>query len=371
MRRVCPAGLLAALGLLVHTACAQKATLQGNDCTAAGAYTLCQNLWGADTGVGSQTTTLLSFSGNSVSWSTTYQWSQSPDNVKSYPNVGHNTAKGMQVCFLTSPPEQQDSERIAKLQDIVSAPTSWQWTYQSASSDLRADVSYDIWTGVPQSGDPASAASSYEIMIWLSNRGGVGGIGNVVAPNIQIGGHTWNLKYGPNSNWNVFSFITAEGDITNFNADLNDFFQYLIDNQGIAKTQYLQAIQTGTEPFTGSATLVINNFSVSVSTTEDQSTSSPNPSISPSPTQASSSKGQSGPSSNASSATGANASSSKDSSSTPTSTHNTEPPVIQTTDTPVEGGIRRAGGPQCFLRPPGQSLAKRRARRSWFARLFT
>ncbi|KAI0330513.1 concanavalin A-like lectin/glucanase [Cubamyces sp. BRFM 1775] len=353
MGRLCPAGL-AALAFLVHTACAQNATLQGpNDCTAAGAYTLCQNLWGADTGVGSQTTTLLSFSGNSVSWSTTYQWSQSPDNVKSYPNVGHNTAKGMQ------------------LQDIVTAPTSWQWTYQSASSDLRADVSYDIWTGVPQSGDPASAASSYEIMIWLSNRGGVGGIGNVVAPNIQIGGHTWNLKYGPNSNWNVFSFITAEGDITNFDADLNDFFQYLINNQGVAKTQYLQGIQTGTEPFTGSADLVINNFSVSVSTTEDQPTPSPSPSPSPSPTQASSSSGgsntrESGSLSNAS----GTASSSKDTSSTPTSTHSTEPPVIQTTDTPVEGGIRRAGGPQCFLRPPGQSLAKRRTKRSWFARLF-
>ncbi|KAH9889891.1 concanavalin A-like lectin/glucanase domain-containing protein [Cubamyces lactineus] len=358
MGRLCPAGLLATLAFLVHIAWAQKATLQGNDCTAAGAYTLCQNLWGADTGVGSQTTTLLSFSGDSVSWSTTYQWSQSPDNVKSYPNVNHNTAKGMQ------------------LQDIVTAPTSWQWTYQSASSDLRADVSYDIWTGVPQSGDPASAASSYEIMIWLSDRGGVGGIGNVVAPNIKIGGHTWNLKYGPNSNWNVFSFITAEGDITDFDADLNDFFQYLINNQGVAKTQYLQAIQTGTEPFTGSANLVINNFSVSVSTAEDQPSPSPSPSPSPTPTQASSSSGgsntgKSGGPSSASSATGGNASSSKDSSSTPTSAQSTEPPVIQTTDTPVEAGIRKAGGPQCFLRPPGQNLTKRRTKRSWFARLFT
>ncbi len=43
--------------------------------------------------------------------------------------------------------------------------------------------------------------------------------------NLQIAGHTWNLKHGPNSNWDVFSFITAEGDITNFNADLNDFFR--------------------------------------------------------------------------------------------------------------------------------------------------
>ena len=43
--------------------------------------------------------------------------------------------------------------------------------------------------------------------------------------NLQLAGHTWTLKKGPNSNWEVFSFITAEGDITNFNADLNDFFR--------------------------------------------------------------------------------------------------------------------------------------------------
>ena len=55
----------------------------------------------------------------------------------------------------------------------------------------------------------------------------VGGIGSVVAQNIQVGGHTWNLKHGPNSNWDVFSFITAEGDITNFNSDLNAFFREL------------------------------------------------------------------------------------------------------------------------------------------------
>ncbi|KAI8986251.1 concanavalin A-like lectin/glucanase domain-containing protein [Trametes punicea] len=350
MARICRAGLVAAAVSLVHIASAQTVTLQGNNCTAAGAYTLCQNLWGADTGVGSQTTTLLSASGNSVSWSTTYQWSQSPDNVKSYPNVYHNSAKGMQ------------------LQDIVTAPTSWQWNYQSASSDLRADVSYDIWTGVPQSGDPASSASSYEIMIWLSDRGGVGGIGDVVAQNVQLGGYTWTLKHGPNSNWDVFSFITAEGDITDFNADLNVFFQYLINEQGVAKTQYLQAIQSGTEPFTGSANLVITNFSVDVSTPEDQTSSSLSPSSTYTQPASSipSSSGQAMPSSPASTPTSGNTS--RISSTTPSSTASGSQgaPVEQSTDTPIQVGLRKASGPQCYLRAPNTSLAKRQSKRSWF-----
>lgn len=53
----------------------------------------------------------------------------------------------------------------------------------------------------------------------------IAGIGDVVASNVNIGGHQWNLKYGPNSNWEVFSFITAEGDINDYSGDLNDFFR--------------------------------------------------------------------------------------------------------------------------------------------------
>ncbi|KAI1789979.1 concanavalin A-like lectin/glucanase [Ganoderma leucocontextum] len=339
MRAQYPAELIAVLAFFLEAlpipGASAQTTLQGNDCTAAGAYTLCQNLWGADTGTGSQTTILRSTSGNSVSWETSYTWANSPDNVKSYPNVYHNTAKGMQ------------------LQDIVSAPTSWQWYYQSASNDLRADVSYDIWTGVPQSGDVASSASSYEIMIWLSNRGGIGGIGNVVAQNIQVGGHTWNLKHGPNANWDVFSFITAEGDITNFTSDLNAFFQYLVNNQGVAETQYLQAIQTGTEPFTGSADLVISNFSVDVSTADDATTTSSSSSRASTSAHSSGapSRTASGSSSSAASATSAAATSI----------------VPQTSGSgPVSNpGVRDAGPRQCRLQLPSSDTLRRRGVFQW------
>ncbi|RDX48755.1 concanavalin A-like lectin/glucanase [Lentinus brumalis] len=364
---LCPAYLL--LALVQLRGALGQTTLQGNDCTAAGAYTLCQNLWGASTGVGSQTTTLNSASGNSVSWETKYTWANSPNNVKSYPNVYHNTAKGMQ------------------LRDIVSAPTSWQWRYQSASNDLAADVSYDIWFGVPQSGDPASPASSYEIMIWLSDRGGyvtgydwqtphiltdvrrVGGIGSTIVQNLQIAGHTWNLKHGPNSNWDVFSFITAEGDITNFNADLNDFFQYLIDKQGVAESQYIQAIQTGTEPFTGSADLVIDNFSVDVSTQEDATTtSSPIPS---STTTTSHTRTSSETTSSGSTAT-AYSSAPASSTHTATTTTTSDAPAAQSSGgtTADTGTTRNEGGGQCRLTQPSAGSLKRRGKRSWVSRMF-
>jgi len=222
-------------------------TISGQfDCLSAGEYTLCQNLWGELEGVGSQSSTLNGNAGNSVSWSTTWNWANNPNDVKSYANIMSNTALGVQ------------------LSNIASAPTSWSWAYETESEGIRADVSYDMWFGVAQSGGPATTASSYEIMIWLSGLGGIQPVGSVIKSNITIAGYQWNLWNGPNQNWEVFSFETANGDITDFNVDLNEFFTYLTENENVSPSQYVQAIQTGTEPFTGNAVLVTSSYSVAI-----------------------------------------------------------------------------------------------------------
>ncbi|VDC05072.1 unnamed protein product [Peniophora sp. CBMAI 1063] len=237
--------LLAASIALAGIVSAQEISGQYT-CEAAGAFTLCQNLWGEFAGVGSQTSTLVSTNGNEVSWFTNWTWANSDNSVKSYANVEHNTAKGVQ------------------LQNIKSAPTAWSWSYDKISDGIRADVSYDIWFGTAQSGEPASSASSYEIMIWLSGKGGIQPVGSQITTATPVAGHTWNLWKGPNSNWEVLSFVSSTGDLTDFNVDLKEFFDYLVQEQGVAATQYVQAIQTGTEPFVGTANLNIHSFSVEI-----------------------------------------------------------------------------------------------------------
>lgn len=236
--------------LLVLSALAALAscqTLSGQyDCATSGQYSLCQNLWGITSGVGSQTSTLISTSGNNISWTTTWNWQNNPNNVKSYANVLSATSKGKQLAAITH------------------APTIWNWSYLSESSGIRADVSYDIWFGVAPSGTAASTSSSYEIMIWLSGVGGIQPVGSQITSNTAVAGHTWNVWRGPNSNWQVISFV-ATSEIHNFNADLKDFFNYLVAQQGVPSTQYVQAIQAGTEPFTGNAQLMTTSYSVSLS----------------------------------------------------------------------------------------------------------
>ncbi|KDQ52790.1 glycoside hydrolase family 12 protein [Jaapia argillacea MUCL 33604] len=221
-------GLLLALAAVQFVGASTSLTGQYT-CVTIGNYELCGNQWGIANGVGSQNATLISASGNDISWSTTYTWADNENDVKTFTNALSNTAKGVQLSAITS------------------AETTYDWYYNTQSSGLRADVSYDIWFGAAESGTAASSSSSYEIMVWLSGLGGI--------------------EPGPTETWETYSFIpsTAGTSITSFSADLNVFFKYLTANEGISTALYVQAIQAGTEAFTGSAELTVSLYSVSLS----------------------------------------------------------------------------------------------------------
>lgn len=99
----------------------------------------------------------------------------------------------------------------------------------------------------------ASGTTEYEIMVWLDALGGAGPIsstGSTIATP-TIGSHTWDLYSGPNGDTTVYSFV-ATSAIEDFSGDLKAFFTYLIDYEGFSSSQYINTIEAGTEPFTGS-----------------------------------------------------------------------------------------------------------------------
>ncbi|RDH28853.1 concanavalin A-like lectin/glucanase domain-containing protein [Aspergillus welwitschiae] len=80
-----------------------------------------------------------------------------------------------------------------------------------------------------------------------------------------IGGYTWDLYKGPND-WTVYSFVARE-TITDFSADVLEFFTYLVDNEGVSSSLYLQTLGAGTEPKTGSdAWFTVSPYTVSINT---------------------------------------------------------------------------------------------------------
>ncbi|KAF9026711.1 glycoside hydrolase family 12 protein [Hymenopellis radicata] len=210
-----------------------------------GRFILENNLWGmASATSGSQSSQVTSTNGNSVSWYTSYTWQGAPSQVKSYSNLDLRTGLGKRISA------------------IASIPATWSWTYSTASADLVADVSYDLWLSNTAGTGGASSSSTFEIMIWLSTRGGAGPAGSQIGT-VSINGVSWRLFKGTVSTWTVFSFV-APSEITNFNQDLKPFLTYLTSNQGVSSSQFLVQAQGGTEPFIGTARLTSNSYALAI-----------------------------------------------------------------------------------------------------------
>ncbi|KAK6330354.1 hypothetical protein TWF696_003450 [Orbilia brochopaga] len=209
-----------------------------------GSWILYNNLWGSGAATsGSQCTGLDYASGNTIRWHTTWSWQGGPYNVKSYANANYKFT-----------PKQ--------LSALTTIPTSMTFTYANTNG-MVANVAYDLFTA----STAGSSTSNYEIMIWLGAYGGAGPISSsgstIATPTID--GVTWKLYTGPNGSMTVYSFVASNAPVTNWSGDLNNFIKYLTANQGVSKSQYLNTIQAGTEPFVGTnAKLTVTNFSVTV-----------------------------------------------------------------------------------------------------------
>jgi xyloglucan-specific endo-beta-1,4-glucanase len=131
-------------------------------------------------------------------------------------------------------------------------------------TNIVADVSYDAFISSSHS---TTATHDYEVMVWLGRLGGaepLGYSGGAIVT-VSIGGVSWDLYKGSNG-WTVYSFV-ASSEQTSFSGDMNDFFTYLIDNQGVPSSYYLQTIGAGTEPFTGSNTwFTVSPYTISLNT---------------------------------------------------------------------------------------------------------
>lgn len=209
------------------------------DSQTAGAYVVSNNLWGkASATSGSQCTEVNTVSGNTLAWETSWTWEGGQYNVKSYANAGL-TMSAQQVSSLSS------------------IPFSWSWSYTGSS--LVADVAFDIWLS-------SSSSGSYEneVMVWLAALGGAGPLGSKVST-FSSAGVTWSLYVGSNGSNNVYSYV-AESTVQSLSGDILPFLQNLVDQGYFSSSQYLRAVQAGTETFTGSnAVFTTSSYTVSVS----------------------------------------------------------------------------------------------------------
>ncbi|KAJ7270711.1 concanavalin A-like lectin/glucanase domain-containing protein, partial [Mycena haematopus] len=225
-------------------------------------FLLENNLWGRSAATnGSQSSQVTSTSGNSVTWYTKYTWIGANNSVKSFANLDLKSGMGKALVNITS------------------IPTAWSWSYTSASSDLKANVAYDLWlSATPGTQGASTATTSFEVMVWLSQRGAARPFGTALGT-VTVNGVPWLLYSGLMKTWTLFTF-QATSEVTRYNSDLKPFFStsknhpsleimkepadYLIANKGVPSSNFFVQAQAGTEPFIGSATLSTSSYSLAV-----------------------------------------------------------------------------------------------------------
>jgi hypothetical protein len=216
-----------------------------------GKYYLYNNLWGADTGSGSQSLWGSSLNGSRIAWGTRWNWTGRSDTIKSYAAVVLGWHWGWKIAHTGMP---------IQLSSIRSVCTSWSFnlTHRTLGG---TNVSYDIW--LSENPHHGSENPTGEIMIWLYHTGNITPIG-LKQTNTTIDEAVWDLWEGPHpvSGWPVYSFIrTANTNAVSL--DLINFFQYLTSG-GLSKSGYLLSVEAGAEVFTGEGSLDTTLYSIDI-----------------------------------------------------------------------------------------------------------
>ena len=228
-----------------------KQRCKNGDVLVRGDYYLFNNLWGADTGSGSQCLWNIPTDGEPLSWATRWSWAGPDDTIKSYAAAVLGWHGGWRVA---------DTGLPLQLSAARSIQTSWTFRLTQEVQG-KANVTYDMWlSSRPDHGgeDPEG-----EVMIWLAHTEGVRPIGTLQTDAV-IAGATWDLWRGnhPERGWPVYSFVRRE-DTDTASAELLDFFRVLF-GYGLSSSSYLLGVEAGAEVFTGAGELRTTAYSVAI-----------------------------------------------------------------------------------------------------------
>lgn len=225
---------------------------KNGDSLTLGKYWLNSNLWGADTGSGSQCLWETSWENATIAWGTSWDWSGPADTVKSYNCAVLGWHWGWKLSDTGLPLQ------LCERRDIQ---TSWNFhLLETVPGGLN--VSYDLWLSSDPHLDNANA--DHEIMIWLYQSGDIRPIGAKQAT-VTLGGSAWELWEGslPQCGWPVHSFVRTI-NTTSQALNLTEFFDYL-NTRGLSNSQYLISVEAGVEVFTGAGRLDTTAYTVGIS----------------------------------------------------------------------------------------------------------
>jgi hypothetical protein len=155
---------------------------------------------------------------------------------------------------LTSTPVQVSNLTPGKV------TTSWSTTQPGGSNTY--DVAYDIWFN--QTPTTTGQPNGTELMVWLNKNGPIQPFGSVVASNVSIGGHTYNIWEGQMSVWDTVSYVMTSPATSVSNLDVGTLTQDMVSRGFTKSNWWLIDVEAGFELWQGGAGLATNSFSVNL-----------------------------------------------------------------------------------------------------------
>ncbi|WP_187414755.1 GH12 family glycosyl hydrolase domain-containing protein [Nonomuraea sp. PA05] len=219
------------------------------DSVTMGKYWVNNNLWGQDSGTGTQCVWAGSTSGSTISWGTSWNWSGQSNQVKSYASSVLGWHWGWKLSNTGLPTQVSANRNVS---------TTWNY---NVSTTGTMNVAYDLWLHTISNPTWENNPTD-EVMIWTYRTGGAGPVGTRQAT-VTLGGTNWDLYRG-NIGWEVYSFVRT-GNTSSVNLNLRDFLNHLVSRGWLASSKYLTSVQAGTEVFIGQGRLDTTAYSVNVS----------------------------------------------------------------------------------------------------------
>ena len=120
------------------------------------------------------------------------------------------------------------------------------------------DDSYDIWWNADPQSKANASGSDLEMMIWLDHVGPVEPAGHVVASDVSIGGHVYNVWYSGHT----VSYVLSSPSSSVTNLDLAPLAADAASRGYLPSSWWLIDIEAGFEPWQGGQGLAITSFNV-------------------------------------------------------------------------------------------------------------
>jgi len=214
-------------------------------------YTVQNNVWN-NQGSGTQCVQALWNNGKTAGFIATPQNIDIAAEVgpKSYPSVVLGWHYG------TFHGSYGSARQISTLTTIPS-----KWTYTVPTGTESYNVSYDIW--IHSQSNPAMPNGALELMIWTNHRDTVP-IGQQIETNVSLGGQTWEVWYGQNTNgWNTLSYVNIANP-SGIELDVATFINDGVTRGYTSGSDYLLGVQAGFEIWRGSGEFKSDSYTVTI-----------------------------------------------------------------------------------------------------------